>query len=357
MIDLGDNNFHGTIPKVNGKCGLVDGLILNGNKFEGEVPRSLAKCQSLKVLDLGNNQLNGTFPRWLGYLEKLQVLILRSNSLQGTIETPAAMEFLFPSLCVLDISNNGFVGRLPGEYFETFNAIKDVGPKTKFSGVYYYYNGGWEGQQFFSSLNLLIFTAIDLSSNKFEGEIPKVIGNLKSLKLLNLSHNILSGQTPHALGNVFDMESLDLSWNQLEGEIPQSLKKLIFLAFLNLSQNHLVGRIPEGAQFSTFFEDAYYGNPELCGLALSARIHCKQLSSPQVETKGGMWIYIDSVMLGLGCVTLLGLVGGYRMLSTGRTKWLKGYGPKSTITHIKRTPTSNEPRPCGHILRIQSVRG
>ncbi|MFS7963393.1 putative leucine-rich repeat domain superfamily [Helianthus anomalus] len=143
MIDLGDNNFHGTIPKVyDGYCGLVDGLILNGNKFEGEVPRSLAKCQSLKLLDLGRNQLNGTFPRWLGYLEKLQVLILRSNSLQGTIETPAAMEILFPSLRILDIANNGFVGRLHGEYFETFNAIKDVdkGPKTKFSGLYYYYS-------------------------------------------------------------------------------------------------------------------------------------------------------------------------------------------------------------------------
>ncbi|MFS7963392.1 putative transferase [Helianthus anomalus] len=104
------------------------------------------------------------------------------------------------------------------------------------------------------------------------------------------------------------MELLDLSWNRLEGEIPQSLTKLTFLAFLNLSQNHLVGRIPEGAQFSTFSEDAYYGNPELCGWPLPRRIHCRQLSSPQVETKGGVWIYIEPVMLGLGCGTLLGLV-------------------------------------------------
>ncbi|KAJ0607941.1 putative leucine-rich repeat domain superfamily [Helianthus annuus] len=338
MIDLGDNNFHGTIPKVyGGYCGLVDGLILNGNKFEGEVPRSLAKCQSLKVLDLGRNQLNGTFPRWLGYLEKLQVLSLRSNNLQGTIETPAATEFLFPSLRILDISNNGFVGRLPGEYFETFNAIKDVDkdPKTKFSGVYYYYNGGWEGQQFFSSLNLLIFTAIDLSSNKFEGEIPKVIGNLKSLKLLNLSHNSLSGQIPHALGNVFDMELLDLSWNRLEGEIPQSLTKLTFLGLLNLSQNHLVGRIPEGRQFNTFSEDTYYGNPELCGMPLPRR--CKQLSSPQVETKRGVWIYMEPVMLGLGCGTLLGLVWGYRMLSTGRPKWFNAIADDAGgHTHTRR---------------------
>ncbi|KAJ0600648.1 putative leucine-rich repeat-containing, plant-type, leucine-rich repeat domain superfamily [Helianthus annuus] len=315
MIDLGDNNFHGTIPKVNGKCGLVDGLILNGNKFEGEVPRSLAKCQSLKVLDLGNNQLNGTFPRWLGYqLEKLQALILRSNSLQGTIETPAATEILFPSLRILDIANNGFVGRLHGEYFETFNAIKDVdkGPKTKFSGLYYYYNGVWESQPI-----LTTFSSIDLSSNKFEGEIPKVIGNLKSLRVLNLSHNSLSGQIPDALGNVLYMEALDLSWNRLEGQIPQSLAKLNFLAFFNLSQNHLVGRIPVGNQLQTFSENVYSGNPGLCGPPFSKQCEdlSEDLSSPQIEVG---WIYIKSVMLGLGCGSLLGVVWGNHMLSTGR---------------------------------------
>ncbi|KAF5814292.1 putative leucine-rich repeat domain superfamily [Helianthus annuus] len=333
MMDLGDNNFHGNIPKVyGGYCELV-WLILNGNKFEGEVPRSLAKCQSLKLLDLGNNQLNGTFPRWLGYqLEKLQVLILRSNSLQGTIETPAATEFLFPSLHILDISNNSFVGRLPGEYFETFNAIKDVdkGPKTEFiSGLYYYYIGAREPI-------LTTISGIDLSSNKFEGEIPKVIGNLKSLRLLNLSHNNFIGQIPHALGNLFDIKALDLSWNRLEGEIHQSLTKLPFLAVLNLSQNHLVGRIPEGHQFNTFAEDTYYGNPGLCGLPLPTHIHCKHLSSPQVETKGGVWIYMEPVMLGLGCGTLLGLVWGYRMLSTGRPKWFNEIADARGHTHTRR---------------------
>jgi len=47
---------------------------------------------------------------------------------------------------------------------------------------------------------LEILTAIDLSCNKFEGEIPEYIGNLKGLRLLNLSNNIFSGFIRHPLG-------------------------------------------------------------------------------------------------------------------------------------------------------------
>ncbi|PWA82935.1 Leucine-rich repeat-containing protein [Artemisia annua] len=74
MINLGTNNFHGTIPDVFNECFLLEGLILNGNQLEGEVPHSLSRCQSLKVLDLGNNKLNGAFPKWLGGLSELQAM-------------------------------------------------------------------------------------------------------------------------------------------------------------------------------------------------------------------------------------------------------------------------------------------
>ncbi|KAL8264540.1 hypothetical protein R6Q59_022670 [Mikania micrantha] len=231
LINLGRNNFYGTTPKMYGNCDLSIGLILQGNMLEGEVPRSLANCQSMKILDLGNNRLNGTFPRWLGYFQKLQVLILRSNNLHGTIETPSAMEFLFPSLSVFDISSNGFVGRLPEKYFECFNAIKDVDkePKTKFvsiSGLPSYsinFLGKESYLNFFDSTSIsILFTFIDLSSNKFEEEIPNVIGN-----------------------------------------------------------------------------------PGLCGPPLET--NCEDLKSlPKVESKGGEWIYVESVMSGLGFGTLLG---------------------------------------------------
>ncbi|KAD4179105.1 hypothetical protein E3N88_27696 [Mikania micrantha] len=343
LINLGYNNFYGTIPKVYGNCDLSVGLILKVNMLEDEVPRSLAKCQSMKILDLGNNRLNGTFPRWLGYLQKLRILILGSNNLQGTIETPSAIEFLFPSLSIFDISSNGFVGRLPEKYFESFNAIKDVDkePKTKIvniSGLPSY------------SINILVkdisielITIIDLSSNKFEGEIPNVIGNLRSLMVLNLSNNNLNGQIPHVLGNLVNIEALDLSRNQIQGEIPQNLVNLRYLSLLNLSQNRLVGHIPVGPQLQSFSEDSFLGNPGLCGPPLET--NCEDLKSPpKVEAKGGERIHVESVMLGLGFGTLLGVGFGYGMLSTGRPKWLNAVVDVGVHTRRKKKKQ-------GHIKR------
>ena len=116
---------------------------------------------------------------------------------------------------------------------------------------------------------LTIFTTIDLSHNKFSGEIPNVMGKLQALRFLNLSHNDLVGNIPSSLGNLCSLESLDLSSNQLSGKIPSQLTSLTFLCMLNFSQNHLEGSIPRGNQFETFENSSYNGNLALCGFPLS----------------------------------------------------------------------------------------
>ena len=97
--------------------------------------------------------------------------------------------------------------------------------------------------------------AIDLSWNRFDGEILEVFGNLKGFHLLN---NILS--------NLTELESLDLSQNNLLREIHQQLLQLTFLEFFNVSNSHLKGPIWQGQQFSTFLNDSYLGNTKLCGI-------------------------------------------------------------------------------------------
>ncbi|PWA95149.1 Leucine-rich repeat-containing protein [Artemisia annua] len=126
MIDMGNNSFQGTIPNVYGYCGSLEGLSLNGNQLRGEVPISLSKCQSLKVVDFGSNHLNGTFPGWLGDLPYLQALVLKSNNFHGHIQPSYAIEPPFPSLRILDLSHNGFVGHLPTKYFQNFSSMKNV---------------------------------------------------------------------------------------------------------------------------------------------------------------------------------------------------------------------------------------
>ncbi|XP_071726873.1 receptor-like protein 7 [Rutidosis leptorrhynchoides] len=326
-INLKNNHFQGTIPNVFESCGELEGLLLNGNQLEGEIPRSLSKCQFLKVLDVGNNHLNGTFPGWLGYLPKLQVLILKSNKFSGPIVTSSTVESQFPSLLVLDLSYYEFVGELPRKYFQNFNDMKNVSENnTKLEylesgGNYYSIAVVSKGVEQFISQVFIHYTILDLSNNRFEGEIPNIIGSLTSLIVLNISHYKLIGRIPLSLGKLSKIESLDLSWNQLTGEIPRSLADLTFLEFLNLSQNHLEGRIPQGSQFSTFEGNSFEGNEKLCGLPLPNK--CERPFKPRIvadedEESGFTW---KAVMLGYGCGTPLGIVIGYIMLTTRRVKW------------------------------------
>ncbi|XVF16445.1 hypothetical protein REPUB_Repub10bG0031300 [Reevesia pubescens] len=92
---------------------------------------------------------------------------------------------------------------------------------------------------------LTIFTSIDLSNNKFEGEILGIIGEVSSLQGLNLSHNNLFGQIPPSLGNLTSLEWLDLSSNKLGGQISRELVDLTFLSFFSISNNQLVGPIQQ----------------------------------------------------------------------------------------------------------------
>ncbi|XP_039170212.1 receptor-like protein 35 [Eucalyptus grandis] len=115
---------------------------------------------------------------------------------------------------------------------------------------------------------LTIFTAIDLSCNSFQGDIPGVIGQLHSLIGLHLSHNHLTSSIPFTLGNLTNLEWLDLSSNKLGGGIPRELGDLASLGYLDLSKNQLIGRILQDKQLSTFSIDLFSGNLGLCGTPL-----------------------------------------------------------------------------------------
>ncbi|KAL4322635.1 receptor-like protein EIX2 [Arachis hypogaea] len=118
-----------------------------------------------------------------------------------------------------------------------------------------------------STLGLL--RSIDLSSNRFNGEIPSDMMRLVGLVSLNISRNKLVGNIPQGVGQLKSLDFLDLSRNQLSGRIPSQLSQLDRLSVLDLSYNDLSGQILLGTQLQTRDASAYIGNPKLCGAPLN----------------------------------------------------------------------------------------
>ncbi|KAI8557968.1 hypothetical protein RHMOL_Rhmol04G0052000 [Rhododendron molle] len=325
VFDLRSNNFHGIIPQTFAKG--IKVIDLSENQLHGQVPTSLANCTMLQTLVLGNNHIEDTFPFLLGALPDLQVLILRSNKFHGVIENPE-INLAFPKLRIIDLSQNRFSGNLPSNYFKNWNAMKmvELGKSTymqadvsseKVSGNYSYsITIAQKGTQRVYEKIQSAFVVIDLSNNKFSGDIPESLGSLRGLQVLNISNNNLTGAIPSSFASMTALESLDLSRNVLSGKIPQQLIQLTFLAVLNISHNHLTGRIPRGKQFDTFENSSYDGNPGLCGVPLSTSCENPKPSPPPLhssqkdETGFTSGIYWMVIFMGYGSGLIVGLVIG-----------------------------------------------
>ncbi|CAL5390963.1 unnamed protein product [Camellia sinensis] len=140
-------------------------------------------------------------------------------------------------LRIINLFDNGFSGNLPSEYFQIWNAMIMVERKKltymqaisqevplrncTFMTLYMYkVTVDNKGTHRLYEKIQKAFVAVDLSNNKFEGEIPESLGRLGGLQMLNLSDYNLTSVIPSSLANLIELESLDLSRNLLSGEIP-----------------------------------------------------------------------------------------------------------------------------------------
>lgn len=172
-------------------------------------------------------------------------------------------------------------------------------------------------------------SGIDLSCNKLTGEIPTQIGNLTRIRALNLSHNNLMGTIPTTFSNLKQIESLDLSYNLLHGKITPQLVAINTLAVFRVAYNNLSGKIPDGAQFSTFEEDSYEGNPFLCGQPLSKSCNDNGITTvtPEAYTEneeGDSLIDMDSFLITFTVsygIVIIGIIGVLYINPYWRRRW------------------------------------
>ncbi|KAJ4717599.1 putative Leucine-rich receptor-like kinase family protein [Melia azedarach] len=313
ILDLSSNNLQGslTVPPI----GTFTYLVSN-NSLTGEIPTWICKLESLVALDLSYNNLSGNLPQCLGsFSPGLSILQLSRNKFCGSIPET----FVNGYHKMIDLSYNLLHGRIPISLANCTmleflnlgnNQINDIFPS-------------WLGAlPYLQISNILV--AIILSGNKFDGEIPTSIANLREVHILNLSHNSLQGHIPSQLTNITSLESLDLSNNKLSGQIPQNLIELTFLGYFNVSHNNLTGPIPQGNQFTLFDNSSFDGNLGLCGKPLSRK--CENDDSKPNEnedvpdSKSSFALDWKTALIGYSGGLIVGVILGLNFC-TGIQEW------------------------------------
>ncbi|XP_023639559.1 receptor like protein 30-like [Capsella rubella] len=206
-VNLGENNFTGPIDFGNVSLfSRLQFLYLADNKFDGRIPESISKFLTLKELDLHNNSFSGPFPTTLFTMPSLQWADLARNQFEGTIDFGNILSS--SNLGVLDLSDNKFDGQIPE-----------------------------------SISKFLKLAELDLSNNKLEGKVPGCLLRLESLKL---SHNSFSsfGKSSQVMMDQAQMRELRLDSNSFHGPFPRWICMLRSLELLDLSNNSFNGSVP-----------------------------------------------------------------------------------------------------------------
>eukprot|EP00762_Andalucia_godoyi_P008287 ANDGO_02991.mRNA.1 MDIS1-interacting receptor like kinase 1 len=324
-LDLSANQLEGCIPAPWQGNTVLSVLLLHSNKLSCEFPALLVSFANLTVLDLGQNNFTGSIPGSLAQLQKLERISLVQNvhlsnqfpamfvtSMPGLRQiqlgwypnAPATMfppssSWNCPSLEILDVLQLGLVGSIsegickcPNLQNLILTANHLVGPipeclggLTKLQRLLFANNNltlpipcavaqmqslvsfalaynDFSGEVppcFFNNPNI---TVIDLSANQFFGNLPDTIGNATSLVSLDLSYNQFSGPIPASIGNLRNLAEVHFPFNNFSSSIPSSWVNLKSLEVVDISHNQLVSGFtvnPFDAEFLRYLDISYNG--------------------------------------------------------------------------------------------------
>ncbi|KAG1362577.1 receptor-like protein EIX2 [Cocos nucifera] len=227
-FDVSSNNFHGPIPELDPLY--LDTMILSNNSFSGPIPLSFAKAMNLRFFILSHNHINGSIPQFLCNLSSLQVLDISNNNLSGGVRLFFS---IMDSLEVLDLSNNGLFGELHHCRYKAQQGMIDSQEDSKL-----------EHSSHLMACPVYL-QSLHLRNNRLSGKLPSLLKNCKQLVILDLSENRFSGELPIWIGErLRSLRVLSFRTNFFNGSIPVQLSHLTFLQVLDLACNKFSGALP-----------------------------------------------------------------------------------------------------------------
>ncbi|KAK4493418.1 hypothetical protein RD792_017679 [Penstemon davidsonii] len=263
---LGFNKFTGNIPESFGQLYNLKALSVENNMMEGIVSEShFANLTNLSYLTASGNHLTlEVEPNWIPPF-KLYVLQLGSWNLCSS-QIPTWIETQKNYIFDLDLSDTGISFNVPNWFWEIFSL-------------------NLSRNQLHGNIPIdLIFgpKVIDLSSNRFNGSLPRVA---YSVIELDLSNNSFSEGISHFLcdttgDQTYQLSILHLGGNLLSGELPANdvcWMTWSSLQYLNIGSNNMSGSIPDSIGLLENLESLNMDNNSLSGQIPSSIQSCKNL--------------------------------------------------------------------------------
>ncbi|XP_072991842.1 probable LRR receptor-like serine/threonine-protein kinase At1g74360 [Typha latifolia] len=220
----------------------------------------LSNLTELESLDLSENTIDGCLPKDLNECGGLRYLNISHNLLGGELNLTGLV-----NLRVVDLTSNRFEGEIRGKFQAMCaNLVLLNISANNFTG---------EITGSFDECPNLQY--LDLSTNKFTGEIWKGFAKLREFSMAdnNLTGEILSETFPSNCS----LEFLDLSSNKLAGELPDSVANCSKLEHLNLWNNSFSGAIPSGIGELAKLQRLFLGSNGFHRNISEKLLNCKEL--------------------------------------------------------------------------------